>query len=291
MKKKMNKFAVAGLLVGCLTVGTMGSVALAGGNAYEDYKAAVLQTATAQNMTVKADVTVKEDGVAVLTGETFVQTDLKDSYAGSTVQANGNTLDMETARSGNETLIRHGDTYTALISPEYSEGKGGTHELSANGVKLMNMVTDLLVGDVKSHFAKNGDTITVDLDGAQIPELLNVAVSTAAEQAGAKADSPEFKHDKVLDNDNLFGDALWNLIITENVQIKSIHLDGTVQNGYLTNNNLTVVLTGNDSAGVFHEVELFLNAQVSDIGSTSVGTIDTEGKEITVIEQTRNSRH
>jgi len=282
MKKRVSKLAIAGLLVGCLTIGGIGTVAMASGNAYQDYKNAALQTVSARNMTVSTSLNVKEDAAVLIAGDTITQTDGKNSYSSSKMQVNGETVDLEQAQSADKIITRNGDEYTSTtLDSRYSDYDRENLSNSSSSVKLMGMVTDLLVGDVKTHFTTSGDTITVNLEGAQIPELVNVAASAMVEQSAASKNKTQYP-------DEVFGDVLQNLSITQNVKVKSISLTGKVESGYLSDSDITIVLTGTDSAGTSHEVELKAQSKVSDVGSTSVNTIDTAGK--TVTESARNYR-
>jgi len=70
MKKNFSKMAIAGALIGVLTVGGVSTVALATGDAYQNYKDAALKTVAEQNMTVTADITVRQDGAVTISGST-----------------------------------------------------------------------------------------------------------------------------------------------------------------------------------------------------------------------------
>ena len=59
-------------------------------------------------------------------------------------------------------------------------------DASSSKAKLGEMILDTLVGDVKNQFVVDGDTISVNLEGAQIPELAKLAISAATEDVNNK---------------------------------------------------------------------------------------------------------
>lgn len=276
MKKNFKKMAMAGALIGVLTVSGVSTIAFASGNAYQDYKSAVLQTAEVQNMTVTADITVKQNGEVIVSGNTTSQIDGRNQYSNSQIQVGGETTNVESSTANGTTITRIGDQYNSMSRSDEDDERNDSERFSASSstMKLMEMVTDLLVGDVKTHFTGSGNTVSVNLEGAQIPELLNVAASAMVEQSTNQSSKTSSEND-------LFGDVFENLPITQNVQVKRISLEGELQDGYATNNVITIVLTGTDSSGTSHEIELFCKADISNIGATTPATIDTTGKTVT----------
>lgn len=276
MKTNFKKMAVAGTLIGVLTVGGVSTAAFASGNAYQDYKSAALQTLEAQNMTVTADITVKQDGEVIVSYNSTSQIDGGSQYSSSQIQANGKTTDAESSTANGTTFTRIGDQYTSANHADRDRDWNDSERFSSSSsaMKLMEMVIDLLVGDVKTHFTGSGDTVIVNLEGAQIPELLNVAASAMVEQS---TDKPG----RTSDEYELFGDIFENLSITQDVQVKRISLEAELKDGYTTNHVITIVLTGTDSSGTSHEIELFCIADISDLGSTTPDAVDTTGKTVT----------
>lgn len=276
MKTNFKKLAIAGVLVGALTVGGVSTIAFATGNAYQNYKDAALQTIQEQNMTVTSDIMVKQDGTVIISGNAVSQTAGLNQYSSSQMKVNGETVDTESSTIDGSTIRRIGDQYT---STSYA-GKNGDWDsrdqfsTSSSSVKLMEMVTDLLVGDVKTYFTGSGNTVSVNLEGAQIPELLNVAASAMVEQGTNKPG-------RVSSESDIFSDVLQNLTITQSVQVKRISLEAEMSDGYVGDNVITIVLTGKDSAGAVHEMELTCNASLSNIGSTTPQAVDTTGKTVT----------
>lgn len=272
MRKHFRNLALTGLLIGSMVIGGVSSMALANGSAYQNYKNAAMQTIKEQNMTVNADLTVRQDGQIILTGNTLLQMNGDSLYSNSRMQANGEVTDIETSVAQGTAIVRAGGQYSLVNFSSKEENE--LMNLSPNSMKLMEMVADLLVGDVKTHFTGDSNTVSVSLEGAQIPELLNVAAAAMAEHSTDLSN----RANKVSDNTHeLFGNTLKDLPIMENVQIKSIRLNAILQNGYLKSNDATIILSGTDNSGTIHELEINGSNTISDIGSTTPDTIDTTG--------------
>ncbi|MCL2771705.1 MAG: hypothetical protein FWD71_00005, partial [Oscillospiraceae bacterium] len=175
MKKNFRKIAIAGILIGVLIVGAAGTVVLAMGSPYQDFENAALQTVLTKNMTADADITVTEDGAAILSGTVSGQLDGENQYCSANITASGQKIDMETSRVDGNTICRMGDLYTSFAR-QNKKNSNDSDKLTAdsNQVKLAQMAVDALVGDVKTYFTENGNKISVNLQGAQIPDIVNV---------------------------------------------------------------------------------------------------------------------
>lgn len=277
MKRNTKRLAVAVMLIGCLTIGGVSVFALANGNPYQDFKNAAMLTVQEQNMTVAADVSVRQDGITILSGETFAQLNGNDQYSSSRLQIGGETLDMESCQTDGTEITRIGDQYTSNTGKENDDEENDSEDrfdFSPSSLKLAEMVVDVLVGDVKTHFSGNGNTISVNLEGAQIPELLNVAASAGIEEAAGKNREPSPEKE-------LFGNVLENLSITKDIQVKRIGMEAQLKDGYMDTVTVNLTLTGKDNNGTSHEIEITCNSAISNIGSTKPNTIDTEGKDVT----------
>jgi len=271
MKKNIKTLAITGLVVGALAIGGIGTVAMASGNAYQSYKDAVLSMTQENNQTVVTSFTATENDVAILTGSNIMKIDGSNSYSSSKVDAGSKSADTEQSTVNGNMIYRVGNEYTsATLDNRYDDRE--RPEASSSSTKLMNMVTDLLVGDVKTHFTSSGDNITVDLSGAQIPELLNVAVSAMMEQS----DRQQARYD----SESSYMDILSSLPITTDASIQSVHINADLAGGEIIGQTIAIVLTGNDNSGTSHAVELTIQTETTDIGSTTVQAIDTTGKTV-----------
>lgn len=167
---------------------------------------------------------------------------------------------------------------------DWNVGEG--YSASSSSAKLMETVIDLLIGDVKTCFTESGNTITMNLEGEQIPELFNLALSVALEQSVNETNKIETN--KTDSEDALFGGV--GFAITQEIAITRISLEGELKDGYLADAVITIVLSGKDSDGTVHEIELVCNVHVSDIGSTTPDTIDMTGQTATEAARSNSRR-
>jgi hypothetical protein len=271
MNRNTKKLAVIGLVVGCLLIGGVSVFAFGEGNAYQDFKAGALRTIMERNMTVAAEMNVRQDGVTILSGETVFQIDGDAQYSSGKIRTNGETVDLENSERDGVKIMRVGDRYMSVTGWDHD------FENFPTALKLAEMITDFLVGDVKTHFYGNGGAISVNLEGAQIPEILNVAASAVVEQIAAR---PR----RMSSENKLFRDVIEDISIAQDVSIKRVSMESQLKNGYIENLTGTVVLTGKDKSGASHEIEITRNAAISDIGSTTTpGVVNTEGKNVTEV--------
>jgi hypothetical protein len=306
-----------GILVGVLIVGAASTAVLAMGSPYQDFENAAIQTALTKNMTASADITVTEDGAAVLSGTVSGQLDGDNQYCSANITANGQTIDMETSRVDGNTICRMGDLYTSFARQTKKDGDSSGNDgdkLTADSsqVKLAQMAVDALVGDAKTYFTENGDKISVNLQGAQIPDIVNVALAALSDKSvsshigitgssdGMMSSMPSedstggiggmmqgmngigmdaMKNFGGIDSD-VINSLLKNLSDMQNPQVTSGSMDATLNNGYVDGAVINVTVTGTDSAGASHTMVFTANVTLSNIGTTTVSAINTTGKTV-----------
>ncbi len=273
--KNSKKLLAAGVVVGCLTVGTTGIIALANGNAYQNFKTAAMQTMQAKNMTVQSVSSVTRNGEVIVSGTQTRQTDGDQFYVSSEMAADGKTVITESAKKDSELIyVIDGKYYqTSFGDEEYGRRDGRSLEDSPNSKKMMEMVTDLLVGDVKNHFSGDQNHVSVSLDGAQVPELLNVAAAAMSEQAGNR------RSDRVQDFPDSYRGHM-DISQMSNLQIKAISMDADIVNGLLDNTNVSITISYNNAQGQAEEMSFYAESKISDVGTTVPDTIDLTGKTV-----------
>lgn len=276
MNKNIKKITVAVMVVGCLTVGSLGAMAYASGNAYDNFKAAVVETIKADNMTISASVQTKQNGAVIAQADTLMQIAGAGRYSLSSITIGGEVIEREQSSKDGVMISRQGDTYFSTSLGKNNKGHRDIQE-SPNMTKLMEMITDLVIGDVKNQFVVNGDTITVSLSDAQIPELANVAMAASSEMRGKYA-GDKFSQDK----NEYPGRRIANTFpITQNGTIKSVKLNATVKDGRVAAMDMNLVMIGQDKDGQTISVETTLNGTVSEVGTTTLQQLDTTGKTVT----------
>lgn len=291
MNRKRLKTIVATAAAGCLLL-TMSVTAFASsGSGYESYKNAVESTILAQNATVDAQFEVKDNGLVILSGSSNVKLDNENSSSQTTLTADGVTKTIAASRdeATGAFVSRVDDKYYKMQKD--SEKQDADQEVndkltaSSSTVKLAEMLADTLAGDVKNQFVKDGQTVSLNLEGSQIPELAKLAVSAAAENNG--------RIEKEHNGDSADAASLKTLMDRipklSDTDVKSVSMTATVDGNLLKNNVATVVITGTDASGSTHELSIMVKGDISNVGNTKIDTIDTTGKNVTTIS--RNEHH
>jgi len=172
MKKKGFKTMAVSAVAGCLLLSLSITAFATSGSGYETYKDAFKSTVLTENVTVSTQIEVTDNGTIILSGESIKKLDEKSSSSKTSITVGEISKEYESSvNNGNYVVNTDGKYYTVNKSDE-KFGRDHREKLtSSNTIKLAEMLTDTLVGDVKNQFVKDGETISVNLEGAQIPEL------------------------------------------------------------------------------------------------------------------------
>lgn len=285
MKSKKIKTIVITALTGCMLLAVTVSASASGASGYETYKSAVRELVTTRNATFSTSFEVKDNGNTDISGNSVEKLEGTNSSSNIEVKIGDVTKDTETSRVDGKIVIKEGDNYYSMgNSAKGNIGRGNRKiDASSSRAKLGEMVLDTLVGDVKNQFVVDGDKISVKLEGAQIPELAKLAISAAVEEQNDKKsyNKGEFANDELRK-------AISDIPTLKKVDIKSLSLTAKVDGNTLSENDVKVVITGEDEKGVSHEFELSVNTAVSNVNSTKADSIDTTGKQVQTMENKRS---
>lgn len=261
---KTKKITAVCMAAGLTLLGTAGVIAYASGNPYETYKSAVVSTISEDNLTAQATVQMKQNGKVIASGYGIYEKSADAQYANVTVDVSGNSIVHEEYSDGNIKVKSDGNQYTEKNKKEKSD----KHEqLTPNMIKLAEMTADLFVGDLTNQFTISGDTVSITLTDVQIPEIANVAASVFTEiNTGKPADESKNNLDDIL---------LQEFPIAQNARIESVSMDADISKGNLSAQNMTIVMSGQTSDGKDTQVEITVDANITDIGSTTPQMIDT----------------
>lgn len=261
---KAKKITAACMAAGLALMGTAGVVSYAAGNPYENYKSAVVNTISEDNLTAHAAVQMKQNGKVIASGNAVYEKAAGVQYASVVADVAGQNMIQEEYSDGNVKIKSDGSKYTEKNRKEKHDEN---EKLTPNMIKLAEMTADLFVGDLSNQFVSSGDTISVTLTDVQIPEIANVAASAFTEMNVGKNNE---------NGKNDLGDVLLQEFpITQNARIESVTMDADIAKGNLSAQNMTIVVSGQTSDGKDTQVEITVNADVSDVGSTTPQTIDT----------------
>lgn len=261
---KTKKITAVCMAAGLTLLGTAGVIAYASGNPYETYKSAVVSTISEDNLTAQATVQMKQNGKVIASGYGIYEKSADAQYANVTADVSGNGIVHEEYSNGNIKVKSDGNQYTEKNRKEKSD----KHEqLTPNMIKLAEMTADLFVGDLTNQFTINGDTVSITLTDVQIPEIANVAASVFTEiNTGKPADESKNNLDDIL---------LQEFPIAQSARIESVSMDADISKGNLSAQNMTIVMSGQTSDGKDTQVEVTVDANITDIGSTTPQMIDT----------------
>lgn len=261
---KTKKITAVCMAAGLTLLGTAGVIAYASGNPYETYKSAVVSTISEDNLTAQATVQMKQNGKVIASGYGIYEKSADSQYANVTADVSGNSIVHEEYSDGNIKVKSDGNQYTEKNRKEKSD----KHEqLTPNMIKLAEMTADLFVGDLTNQFTISGDTVSITLTDVQIPEIANVAASVFTEiNTGKPADESKNNLEDIL---------LQEFPIAQNARIESVSMDADISKGNLSAQNMTIVMSGQTSDGKDTQVEVTVDANITDIGSTTPQMIDT----------------
>ncbi len=261
---KAKKITAACMAAGLALMGTAGVVSYAAGNPYENYKSAVVNTISEDNLTVNAAVQMKQYGKVIASGNSVYEKSAGVQYASVVADVAGQSMVQEEYSDCNIKVKSDGSRYT---EKSRKEKRDENEMLTPNMIKLAEMTADLFVGDLSNQFVSHGDTISVSLTDVQIPEIANVAASAFTEMnAGTNNENGKNDLEDIL---------LQEFPITQNARIESVTMDADIAKGNLSAQNMTIVISGQTSDGKDTQIDITINANVSDIGSTTPQMIDT----------------
>jgi hypothetical protein len=286
MKSKKIKTIMVTALTGCILLSVTVVASANGSSGYETYKSAVKNIANTDNATFSTSFEVKDNGNTNISGTSVEKLENSNNSSITNTKNGDVTKESETSRIDGKTIVKDGEDYYSRDS-KIKEKNGKIEKKfddSSSKGKLEEMVLDTLVGDVKNQFVVDGDTISVNLEGAQIPELAKLAISAAAEEKNNKKDN---KGESGKDG---LKESLSSIPNLKNIDIKSLSMTAKVNGSTLTDNSFKIVITGDDESGVSHEIEVSANTEISDVNSTKADSIDTTGKQVQAMQNKENNK-
>ena len=287
MKSKKIKTIIVTALTGCMLLSVTVVASASGASGYETYKSAAKNMAVTSNATISTSFEVKDNGTLDISGTSVEKLEGNNNSSITNIKIGDVTKEIETSRIDGKTIMKNGEDYYSGTSNGKEKNMRGEKKFDASSSKskLGEMVLDTLVGDVKNQFVVDGDTISVNLEGAQIPELAKLAISAAVEEGNNKKANNKGEAGK----DGL-KDALNSIPNLKNVDIKSLSMTAKVEGSTLTDNSFKIVVIGDDESGVSHEIEVSVDATISAVNSTKADSIDTTGKEVKTMQNKMDSR-
>lgn len=276
MKGKRLKITVIALIIGCLLLSYSFMAFASSGSGYETYKNAVVSTLLAKNSTIDAQFVVTDNGNTVLSGTTTQKFDNGNTSSITSLNIAGITQNFESSFDNGNLITEVNGKYYSLKGRKFDRMEKLTS--SSSTVKLAEVIADTLVGNVKNDFVENGQTISLNLQGSQIPELAKLAISAMAENV----DRIKNHSDMYNTNNGMLNmkDMMSLIPVLSNIDVKSIGLTATVDGNVLKSNEFNIAISGTDSNGTTHNITLTVIAKINNVGTTKIDTIDTTGKQV-----------
>ncbi|MBW5448003.1 hypothetical protein GE107_18260 [Cohnella sp. CFH 77786] len=289
----MNKkwwMAGAGLTLGAAMLTVGGLSAMANTSGYEAYKSALKNTHAQTSLTAQAELTVTDNGTALLKGNANVKwNEDADAQSVAATFADGTTTrSMDVYRQDGKVIVKDGDSdvYKVLKTDdpqEEAKWKAGGHEPP----KAVEQAIDLLAGHMRELAAvksesDGGKHASLHLTGSQIPAALNAAVMLLASGAAdhdfgkpAGADHPDVKLPE----------------LTEDIRVEAVNLDADITpDNVLERQTAEIRVSGTDAGGKTHDLVLGLRIDFTDANRTSPDRIDLTGKPTEEIKPQENGR-
>jgi hypothetical protein len=291
MNKKLSLIGI-GVAVGSMLLITSAYAGIGDAPGYNAYKSAVKSTMDIKNVTRNIDVTVEDNGAAILNVKSTmksagteepgsVNVDLTGTAAPQTIQYfnQGGKRIVKTSGSDVYQIVDTNGIHENLDKQEGHDDAAMTQE--------MENVVDALVGNLKNYVAMDESNGTKDihftLSGSQIPTVVNTIGSVFVKQgATGKVHTPDASETFGV-NVSTLRDSLPKL--TQEIKIDTVSMNATVDaDNHITNQVAELHISGKDAQGTAHEVTVKLNIGLSSFNSTTPDTVDLTGKTVQTVK-------
>ena len=299
MKNSRKKLlmSVAGIVLSVVLLGMTALAATENIAGYNRFKELVIESAFGigseqdepKSATVTAAATVQRDQAEIMTVSTVMKNHVEgDVGYTSNVATVKSILGEKVQESWSETR-KNGSTHVSRDFGEerykafvYDFGELGipiedfeqsveSFELGSSRTpaqeRLLNALIDLVAGDTKSHFRSDNDTISVNLEGAQIPEIAQLMLSVVEEEIRGQT------HLDSSDSAIVIRQCIGDL---KDLRFEAIRAEIGFEGGEPMNAKLDATISGMDINGVKHTIIAEGTVQQSDVGSTVADIIDLD---------------
>lgn len=302
MKKKWIMLGSA-VGISSIVMVTTGFSALASTSGYEAYKSALKNTKTVQNVAVQAEAALQDNGVALASakGDFKVSLDSKTASGSADVVVGGNQQALSFYKESNQTVLKSAASDVYFVKQENEKKHKIEKKLNETEIpQQVETVIDALVGNLKDFVAVDtkadgSKEISIQLDNAQIPTVVNALAPIAIKEATKDEQDGEKNDDAVQASSMPFQeDFLKNAApqLTQDIKIDSVSIKATVNsNNYLSHQEADLTVSGKDDAGATHQVTLHLQANLSGYNSTTPETVDLTGKTIQTLKHDHQGKH
>ncbi|CQR54599.1 hypothetical protein [Paenibacillus riograndensis] len=310
MKKKWLLTGSAVGISGAVMLAT-GLTAFAGTSGYEDYKAALKNTAqNLTSVTVQADAVLKDNGSLLSQAQSNLKASRQNEAVSGTVKISGKTgaqtISLYSQPDGQVWKSDASDIYYVKQDKAEKDDREAGKEtkdeawFSSQGETVIDALIGNLKNEIISTAGEGGSKdISLQLDNAQIPAVVQalapVAFKHLSEQSKWEHSTESGSAAKQSDPEELFRQSLFSakdIALTDGVQIQSISLHAVVSPANeIQRQQFDITFTGQDAQGASHTLTASLDVQLSAINGTTPDSVDLTGKQVVQVKDDHEGRH
>ncbi|WP_440960474.1 hypothetical protein ACN6KS_21975 [Paenibacillus nitricinens] len=308
MKKKWLLTGGAAGISGVIMLAT-GLTAFAGTSGYEDYKAALKNTAeNMQSITVQADAILKDNGSVLSQAQGSLKANLANEAVSGAVKISGSqgshVLSLYSQPDGQVWKSDASDIYYVKQDiKDKKDQESGTELKEAVWLSSQEeTIMDALIGNLKNEFTSTTDKdgakhISLQLDNAQIPAVMQALAPVLFKNLSEEKDHESSKDTAVdsKDPEDLIQQNLFDfqaIDMTNGVQIQSIRLNADITPANaLQHQQLDLTFVGQDEQGASHTLAASLDVQLSAFNATTTESIDLTGKQVQQVKEDHEHGH
>ncbi|OZQ62563.1 hypothetical protein CA600_21945 [Paenibacillus sp. VTT E-133280] len=308
MKKKWLLTGGAAGISGVIMLAT-GLTAFAGTSGYEDYKAALKNTAeNMQSITVQADAILKDNGSVLSQAQGSLKANLANEAVSGAVKISGSqgshVLSLYSQPDGQVWRSDASDIYYVKQDiKDKKDQESGTEPKEAVWLSSQEeTIMDALIGNLKNEFTSTTDKdgakhISLQLDNAQIPAVMQALAPVLFKNLSEEKDHESSKDTAVdsKDPEDLIQQNLFDfqaIDMTNGVQIQSIRLNADITPANaLQHQQLDLTFVGQDEQGASHTLAASLDVQLSAFNATTTESIDLTGKQVQQVKEDHEHGH
>lgn len=291
MNKKLLTIGISVALSGVL-IGSSAFAAMPNDSGYDVYKAAFKNTLSAESMTPHIQLSVKDNGNALLSVDSLAKMDkTTQSMSGEiTVTAGDLQKTADVFRQNGETIIKDSQTDTyKVINNNGRQHFHGNFQKDSVRAKAVENIIDAVAGKFQDDISLNNNSdgtkeVSLQLSGSQVPPVLNTVVSTMVKKA-------ESNHSKHMASE--YEKDMQNKVphLVDNIKVSNVDIKATInQANQIVDQVENITITGTDAEGVQHEVVISAHASFSNFNSTTPDKVDLTGKQVQQIENLKEMR-
>lgn len=302
MKKK---WFVLGSAIGISSVVMVatGISALASNSGYDAYKSALKNTKTAQSVSVQAAGSLQDNGAVLAQANGSFKVSLNNETASGSAEviANGAQQSMNFYKQASGTVVKSSasDVYFVTQENKQKHTKANTQN-EYDMSQQAETVIDALIGNLKNYVSVNAlsdgsKDITVQLDNAQIPTVIN-AIAPIAIKHATKGENDREQEDQNGDQQQEIPfnkDILKNAApqLSQDIKIEKVAVKAHINAAnYIEHQEADITVSGKDDQGAAHQVTLHVQADLSNFNNVAPDTIDLTGKTVQTLKHGHEGR-